>query len=116
MADKRAKTLDELLSNEYGVDTHPDNAQDVVVVGVTSIRLCANDPNRLGLTFVNNGAASVWVNYFNRAVVGSGFYLAANGGFLSLNWRDDFTYVSADWYAISNAAANNVTVAAMVTK
>lgn len=109
------KTLDALLLKEYGVRTHPGIESGVVSVGVAVTKLVSNNPNRLNLSFSNISTSTVYVFTDNQVSANRGFLLASGGGSLGLDWRDDLTLVSNDWYAIALSAGSNVTVLETVT-
>ena len=113
---KKAQTLDQLLTNEYGVNTHLSPDTKVVAVGVTVTALCGNSPNRVGLTFINLSGANIYVMTDNLVSASRGILLTANGGTLSLDWRTDFALVGYDWYALATGAASNLQVIALETQ
>jgi hypothetical protein len=112
---KKAQSLDDLLTQEYGVNTHPGTETGVKAVQTTVTQLCSNNPNRVGLTFLNLGAASVFIYIDNTVGVGKGLLVSANGGSVALDWRTDFTLISNDWYGISPGGPSNLQVIELVT-
>lgn len=113
---RRARTLDDLLSQEYGVNTHIGPESIVVSVLTTRTPLVSNNPNRVGLTFMNIGVAPIVIWFLNTVAAGNGFLLAANGGSLALDWRVDFALLGYDWYGISPGGPSNLQIAEVITK
>lgn len=112
---KRSKTMDDLLRNEYGVNVHPSNESNTYNVGTTPTQILSNNPNRVGLTFVNPSSINVLLFYGKNPSSSFGILLAGGGGTLSLNWRDDMTLIPMDWYAIAPGGATSITVASLET-
>jgi len=112
---KRASTMKDLLTNEYGVNVHPSNESGTYAVGTTAGQILSNNPNRVGLTFVNPGTINVLLFFGKNPTANFGILLAGGGGTLSLNWRDDMTMIPWDWYAIAPGGATNITVASLET-
>lgn len=112
---KRTKTLMELLSNEYGLSVHPGIDSGVVSVGGTVQKVLPNNPNRVGLTFINNSANTMYLNITNNYAAGQGIFLAGNGGSIALNWRDDMTLISNEWDAVCPGGASNLQILEVVT-
>ncbi len=113
---KRSRTLDDLLATEYGVNTHIGPESKVNAVAITVTGLVSNNPNRVGLTFINIGANNVYIWFLNTVGAANGILLAANGGSLSLDWRTDFALLGYDWYGIAVGGASNVQVLEVITK
>jgi hypothetical protein len=81
-----------------------------VSVGTSLTTLANNNPDRVGLVFVNNGAADVLIGLTSAITSTIGIRLTANGGSASLTIRDDFTLCARQWSAISSAPGNSVYV------
>jgi len=116
MADKKAQTLDQLLNNEYGVDTYQGSQTGVVAVGTVSTKVIGANPNRVALVFVNNGINNVYLFTDNTVSATKGFLLAGGGGSVTLNWRDDLVLNAQEWWGIAIGAADNVFVMEVLTK
>lgn len=112
----RNKTLDDLLTEQLGVQVHPDTINPNPIVGVTATKVVTNNPNRVALSFSNLGNQNVYLWYDNSVSATKGILLAGGGGSLDLNWRDDFTRISNEWWAIAPGGAEPITVDAVVTR
>lgn len=113
---KRSRTLDDLLTNEYGVNTHPGPETRPVVVGVAVSQVCSNNPNRVGLTFINLGSNNIYLYLNNGVSATQGILCAGGGGVVAFNWRDDMTLISNDWYATAPGGNTSLQVVEVVTK
>jgi hypothetical protein len=111
----RTRTLAQLLLNEYGVRTNPGPETAVLSVGVNSQKLVSNNPNRVGISFINNSVNTIWISNTNLLVANQGIFIGGNGGTVTLNWRDDMTLVSSDWYGVAAVAASALQVFEVVT-
>lgn len=111
----KTQTLDELLTNEYGVNTHPEVNPMTSLAGVTATQVAPNNPNRVGFNIINLGTASVYVFTSNLVSANLGFLLSPNGGALNLDWRVDFALISNEWWAIAIAAPSQLLVLGLVT-
>ncbi len=104
------KSLDQLLQDQFGVQSSPRINPLVDQVGLTAVRIVPNNPNRVGLTIVNISAASIWILIDNSVSGTHGILLAANGGSFALNWQDDLHLLIWEWYAIASGAASDILV------
>lgn len=101
------KTLRELLEDRFGVKTTFDTNPVVSSVAATVTKVFSADPNRYAFVLVNTGANDVYLKPSNDVSVGDGVYLAANGGFASLSFDEDFELVGMEWFAIANGGASS---------
>lgn len=116
MADKKAPTLDDLLKNEFGVDTYQGPGTGVVSVGTTATKVCQLNPNRVGLTFINNSINTIYLFTDNSVSSSRGIQLAGGGGSISFNWRDDLVLNAQEWFGIAPAGPSNIFVLEVLTK
>ena len=105
MPEDYVKSLSELIEREYGVKTsyriNPLN--DECDIAVTP--LLASNPKRISFLILNLSANNMFVTPDSRPSAARGILLAANGGSLTLNYRDDFETATLSWSG--SAAANN---------
>lgn len=111
----KTQTLDELLTNEYGVNTHPEVNPMTSIAGVAATQIAPINPNRVGFNIINIGASNVYVMTDNLVANTRGFLLAAGGGSLNLDWRVDFALISNEWWAIAVGAPSQLLVVGLVT-
>lgn len=97
-----------LVKAAFGVSTTPKVS--TATIGASVGLLVKGNPNRVGLTFTNNGAATVYILPFNDVSTTKGIAIGASGGSIGLNWDTDFELISRPWYAVSGAAGNVVTI------
>lgn len=112
---KRSATMDQLLTNEYGLRTHPSNESGPQTVGNLVVKLLSNNPNRVGLTFINLGAQNAYLYLNGQVSSTNGIFLAANGGSIALNWRDDMTLITNEWDAIAPGGNTTIQVLSVET-
>lgn len=78
----------EYVEREYGFPTDV-NQNAVVINAATATRIFQNNPNRISWTIVNLGAAIAYLAFTSNAGAAFGMQLAATGGLMSMNARDD---------------------------
>lgn len=83
-----------------GVATENENT---ISVPATVTSIINGNGDRLGLLIVNLGNANVFVGVSSAVSTTFGISLGANGGFVSMNVRDDFTMQTRQWFGISAA-------------
>jgi hypothetical protein len=80
-------------------------ANAVIINAVTATRITTNDPNRFAVTIANLGAAVVYIGFDANVGVLNGFYLAANGGTIGFNARDDQELPTREMWCIGAGAS-----------
>lgn len=78
------------------------NVATTTTVQTTATTVVNNNPDRVGLVVINLGSVDVFAWIDNTVSTSKAVRLNANGGFFSLNVRDDFTLVAEQWVAIGN--------------
>jgi hypothetical protein len=104
------------IAKEIGIPTEPRVNPDTGSVGVAVVRVLPNNPNRFGFIIINLGLSAVYVAPDRAVSATRGIRLAPSGGSFSANWREDFQLVGWDWYAIADAAAQDVFVMEVVAR
>lgn len=66
--------------------------------------------DRVGLLMFNLGSNPVYVGLTSAVSATAGVLLAANGGFIAMNVRDDFTLPSRQWNCISTGGTSQMYV------
>lgn len=80
--------------------------QTTVSVGATITGLVLNDPDRVGLTFVNLGLSDAYITPDNQPSATRGISLLASGGSITLNARDDGVLVSSQWSGVTASGSS----------
>jgi len=78
------------------------------LVSSTTVQILANNPDRMGLVMMNLGTGDMFVSFNPNVSTQLGIKLAANGGFISMKLRDDFTMITRAYYAISPSVNGNI--------
>lgn len=68
--------------------------------------LLQGNPDRVGLVMVNLGTNDVFVSLNSGVSTSNGIRIAASGGNITMDVRDDFTIPSRTWYAIANGGTS----------
>lgn len=80
-----------------------------VSIGTSDTDLVNNNPNRVQITFVNNGTNEVHIDIDNTVSTTSGLRLAASGT-ITLNMMEDGNFVTERFVGIATGASSNVRV------
>lgn len=93
----------------------PCTENESVPIALTSPTLLVNgNGDRVGLLMMNLGSNNAFVTIGPTPSSTSGILLAANGGFITLNVRDDFTLCTRNWYGIANSSGVQIYVLEIV--
>lgn len=103
-------SLDELIAKEFGVRTRPVINPAASSVGTAAVEVAPNNPNRLGLVFINLSTNVIYLTPDNAPTTARGVRLSPNGGAVAFNYREDFHIVGYAWYAIADGAGSNIHV------
>jgi len=106
----------DLISREYGVDVATEENSASSVIGVSSLIIAPNNPRRLGLTIVNLSANTLYVRPQGAAAATIGIRLDANGGSVTMNFKDDQHLPSLEWQAVATGGGSQIYVAGVLIR
>lgn len=86
----------------------PVENENTVSVSTSVLDAILGSGDRLGLLIMNLGAANVFVAVSSAVSANFGVLLGANGGFISMNVRDDFTMPTRNWKTICPAGGPSI--------
>jgi len=100
----------ELIERLYGVSTYTRDGGLTTSVGVAPVRIVKAHPGRVSLHIVNNSAG--WINVFSRNNVSAtrGYRLAPSGGSLIIEFQNDFSTVTSEYWAIAQNAGSAISI------
>lgn len=98
--------VSQLLAQEYGIATEPVFGGELAQLTNADAILMRQDPTCIAWTFINLGAAAVFLRPMGVASAAAGVQVAP-GGLLSLGWRDDNRLPSLEWHAVSPGGNQN---------
>lgn len=81
-----------------------------VTIGNAVDQVVAGNPDRVGLTIINQGANDLFIATAPNPSSTNGIRVVANGGGFSLSVRDDFTLPSYGFFGICPAGNSNIYV------
>ncbi len=84
------------------------------VTGSTSIKVVAQNFERLAFSISNYGPYDVVLSPDGESISGSGFVVGAGGGMMSVNWREDILLPGLSWFASSVDGASNLLVVELI--
>ena len=106
--------LADLLVQRFGVKTHFVESAPGMQVTAVSGPIALNNPDRLGLIFINLSGNPIYIRPSAGAAVNAGIVLAANGGWCSFEWDTDWELVSMLWHGVAPAGASNIYVLELI--
>jgi len=107
-------SLADLIQGKFGIKTRPIENPVVAAVAAASIPIALSHPDRVALVIINLSANLVYIRPGPGAAAATGIVLAANGGWRSFVWDEDFELVGRDWYGIAPAGASAIYVLEMI--
>ncbi len=104
-------TIRDLLNREYGAAIAPRFNREVSSVpnGIFALVL-RQDPSRIGFTIVNDGTFDVGMAPVGQPGGQKSFIVAANGGTLTGEWKEDGELVSREWQGFGNGGVGLILV------
>ncbi len=105
-------TLQQLLIGQFGV-TQSDLRESFITVGASQTLLLPNDPNRVGFIISNLSTNTVYIGLSNAVIATTGLAVGALATYSS-TWRDDFSTVGFQRYAISPGGSSDFYVAEVI--
>jgi hypothetical protein len=87
--------------------------QVLTVDNTVRVRL-PNNPNRLRIVMLNEGAFDVRVSNYPDVNNSTGWLLAAAGGVITSDWSEDGEAVTYEWYLINVASSGKVRIREVV--
>lgn len=105
-----AKDIYELLAQQFGGPTETiENPDLATLANNTAEMMLRQDPRRVAWSFINLGAATVFIRP-SRAPATTAGIAVAPGGSVSVTARDDFALPALEWWAISPSGAQSYSV------
>lgn len=98
----------EFLEKEFQGPVQDD--EEVVAITTSVGEAIRGDPDRLMITFVNLGANVIILSTLPNPSSTRGYYLAANGGSISMTVRDDGTLPTRQFFAIALVGASTLQI------
>ena len=105
-----AKSLDEFISERFGIQTRGNINPVVSQVGTAAVVVARANPARYALVMVNLSANVMFALPGSIPVSTRGIRLDANGGALSVAPEDDFILPALEWQVIAGDAASDLLV------
>lgn len=73
-------------------------------------QIIGGNGDRVGLLIVNCGTDDLFINITPAVSTTNGIRLAAGGGAVSFNLKDDFTLMSRAWFGVTANAITQITI------
>ena len=94
----------------YGPVTQADGSVDV---GTSATRIVGSNPDRVFLLLVNNSTSDLYVRPGSNPTTTLGIFLAASGGSVEVDVRDDGVLPASEWWGISASGTGTLYYAEM---
>jgi len=101
-------TAAEFAAVRFGGPTEIRPSQ--VTVGITPVRLVANNPRRVFWMAFNQGTSNGAISTDQKVTISTGVPIQSNGGGASMDVLEDGESVAWEWFAITGLATQNWTV------
>ena len=100
--------LEDLIFREFGVVTDIHVNRLANQVGTSVVKVLDNNPNRLAWTLINLGTGFLMVSNTPEVSATRGIYLASGGGGVNFLWKEEFSAVGWEFYAVAQNAATPI--------
>lgn len=101
-------SLHELIDLEHGVRTRErEGGEDTTITSSASLIL-RNDSSRLAFIVINLGDSEVFIRPDRAPSATVGMRIGPNGGSLSMLWREDFSLVGKEFWAVAPVASATI--------
>lgn len=95
-------SIDDLLEQNFGVRVEVIEEASTLDADIAVKVVAGRNRRRVGLIIINLSVNNVTVAPFKDVSLTRGIRLAANGGSLSMSWRDDLILPAMEWSALSD--------------
>lgn len=76
-------------------------------VGTTPVKVFKQDSERTFLHIINLSGVAMYLGFAQDVSSSNGILLSANGGFVIINAKDDYTLATNEFWLVADAAASN---------
>lgn len=101
-------SLREFTNKYFSVPTQANVADVDTVIGIANV--AKNNPDRLSLVIMNLSDTNVYISPDKNPSASHGILIQANGGFFSMNAKDDGALVGYEWNVYCTAATKRLFV------
>lgn len=105
-----ARTVHDLVRERFGTSGFPIVNPTVSTLGTTAGQAARQNPNRLGVLFMNLSLNNMFLGFWPDVSSTKGIRLGANGGFYKSVWFEDFEMPAWEWFGIADGAASALLV------
>jgi hypothetical protein len=102
--------LSKLITEEFGVKTRVNENPVTNSVGTSFVEILRNNPDRLAFIVVNLSANEVYLGLERDVSASKGIRLNANGGILSMTFKEDLATVGRAIFALASGAGSTIYV------
>jgi hypothetical protein len=108
-----AKSIHQLVSERFGVRTHPLVNPEVATAEAASAVVLRADPNRYAFIIQNLSAADIHLRPLSEATVGDALIITANGSFVA-TMETHFTLPAVEWHILGPAGSQAILTLAIM--
>jgi len=110
VAERRPRSVYDLLARQYGVQVSTAQNPDATSLGTTDAIVARTNPRRVGLTVINLSVNNIYLRPLTPASASAGILLVPQGGSLTVTWQDDLALPALEWHGIADAAGSAIFV------
>jgi hypothetical protein len=109
-------TLIGLLNKMFGVHTSVRISAVPNQIGVATVSIARQNPNRIGMVISNLSANTVYIAPDNSVSPTHGIRLGPSGGTITLLWFEDFELCGYEWFGQASGAGSDLYVQEILTE
>jgi len=104
------ETIRDLLNAYYGVAIVQRFQRDADLIGTSVQRILKQDPSRIAFSLVNTGTFDIGLRPVGQPTAQKSFIIAANGGTLTGDWREDGELISQEWTGLAAGGTGSLLI------
>jgi len=102
--------LQNLIEREYEIQTWVRINPEIDEATTTAQQVLFQNPDRIAFSIMNLGTENVALAPDERVAQDYGILLASNGGYVSMNWKEDYSLVGYDWWVVTASGTSKLLV------
>jgi len=108
------QTIYDLIERKLGVRVYERVNPVTSSVGTSVTEILRENASRIAIVLINLGAYPLFVAFDREVSATRGVRVAANGGFFTMFWEEDFTLPARALYGIAPDGAVNIYVVELI--
>jgi hypothetical protein len=102
------QSCQDFIEAQYNAQVQAFENPEVAAAGAAAVKVFKANPKRVGLVLVNLSGNAMYLGRGADVSAAKGIFLAAGGGNVAMNAKDDFILPAYEWWVIAPAGASNL--------